>query len=328
MEKFIHSEESSMRGKTLGALALLSGILVILLIATVFLFGLTNQASAQGSSFQASLQPAALFHHGPGGFGAGGYMQGLDGEGDSYLAEALGISVDELQAAREQAVEAAIQQAVESGALSEEQADRLRDNDRIGKFGMGFFGHRIPGMGAAGAFDYQTLLAEALGISVSELESAQQAAHAAAIGDAVASGDLTQEQADLLLARHALRAIVDQQALAAEALGITVPQLQAYQEDGLRMAEILAELGLSADEFQAARQAAYEAALAQAVADGVITQEQAEALQSGTFPGQGGFGGCEGMGGGRGRHGGGMRGFPGGGSPRWSDPGTTTSGDV
>jgi len=53
-----------------------------------------------------------------------------------------------------------------------------------------------PGFGGS---DMQALLAEELGISVEELESAQQAAFEAAVAAAVDAGTITQEQADQIL---------------------------------------------------------------------------------------------------------------------------------
>jgi len=53
-----------------------------------------------------------------------------------------------------------------------------------------------PGFGSS---DMQALLAEELGISVEELESAQQAAFEAAVAAAVDAGTITQEQADQIL---------------------------------------------------------------------------------------------------------------------------------
>lgn len=65
------------------------------------------------------------------------------------------------------------------------------------KFGMGDFGFgEMHG-------EYQTYLAEALGITVEELEAAQLKAQDAMIDQAVTDGLLTQEQADLMKARRA-----------------------------------------------------------------------------------------------------------------------------
>jgi hypothetical protein len=60
------------------------------------------------------------------------------------------------------------------------------------------------------------------------------------------------------------------------------------------MPDLLEELGLTQEKFQAAMQTAYENMVNQAVKDGVITQAQADLLLSekagpgpGTFPGRG-----------------------------------------
>ncbi len=319
-----------MKVKILGIIAIFGGLLVVALLAGALFFGLTSQASAQEYTSGLGGLTTRLFHHGRGGFGGGEMMQGEPGDGDSYLAEALGISLEELQAAQAQAQEAALQQAVEQGLLTEAQADMLRERLGTGRFGFGsgMFGFGMHGKGAVSTIDFQAQLADELGISVTELETAQQAARTAAIQAAVESGDLTQEQADMMLARQALSAYLDPQALMAEALGITIDQLQTYQAEGLRMSEILADLGKSTDEFQAAHQAAHAAAIAQAVADGVISQAQADALESAVPFGPGGLGGCDGMRGGRGGRGGGMHGFPGRGAPDKYTPGATSSGDA
>jgi hypothetical protein len=100
---------------------------------------------------------------------------------------------------------------------------------------------------------------------------------------------------------------------------MTVEELQAARDAGTSMTDILTEQGLTAAEYRTALQAAYEAAIQQAVDDGVITQEQADlVLSSGmrVLPGMDAFGrdgGLEGPGGrgGRGGHGGpGMFGQP------------------
>ncbi|MFZ4847752.1 MAG: hypothetical protein ACOYL7_01310 [Caldilinea sp.] len=66
-------------------------------------------------------------------------------------------------------------------------------------------GERMFGMRGGGGMqgDHAEFLAEALGISVEALQAAQQKAHEAMLAQAVEEGALTQEKADLLLARHA-----------------------------------------------------------------------------------------------------------------------------
>jgi hypothetical protein len=90
-----------------------------------------------------------------------------------------------------------------------------------------------------GEIDFQALLAGELGISVDALNAAYETAHTSAIAGAVAAGDITQEQADLMLGRHALR---------------------------------------NSEGFQTSMTAARKAAIEAALADGTITQAQADAL--------------------------------------------------
>jgi hypothetical protein len=188
---------------------------------------------------------------------------------DEYLAEALGITSEDLQAAQEAARAAALEQAVADGLLTQEQADQLSQHD--GRFMRG--GH----FGALG--DMDELLAEALGISVEELQAAREAANAAKLAQMVEDGYLTQEQADLIAARRAVQSHMDYEGL------------------------------------QAAAQAAYETAVQAALDAGKITQEQAAQLLSDAAAapgfGQFNFGGHGGRPGGRGHGGHGGHDFPG-----------------
>jgi hypothetical protein len=180
---------------------------------------------------------------------------------DEYLAEALGITVEELQAAREAARTAAIEQALADGLITEEQAELLQEKG----FAPGF----AHWLGAHLDVDKDDLLAEALGISVDELQAARTEAREAQLAAMVEAGVLTQEQADLVAARATVQNYVDHDALA----------------------EMV--------------QSAYEEAVAQALADGAITQAQAEelleALSNFDFRFGGGFGQPFGRGG-RGHH--------------------------
>ena len=110
--------------------------------------------------------------------------------------------------------------------------------------------------------DYQALLAEALGITVEELQAAEQQAYSAALDQAVTNGDLTQDEADLMLAQQALKGYIDPEALQAKALGITVEELQAARDAGKSMSTLIDELGLTPAAVRTAQQAAYEEALA------------------------------------------------------------------
>ena len=134
----------------------------------------------------------------PGCGGNNGYQEAL--------ADALGITVEELQTAYQTAHEAAIRQAVEEGALTQEQADQILDGDFTGpRGGLGMHG----GFGMRGGFGVTNeLLADALGLSVEALESAQEQAFSAVIAQAVEDGTLTQEEADLMAARMAVNGYV------------------------------------------------------------------------------------------------------------------------
>jgi len=184
----------------------------------------------------------------------------------------------------------------------------------FGRLGQpGGFGHS----GSRGGGD--EYLAEALGITVEELQAARETAYAAYLADAVAAGEITQAQADELLARQRLSSYIDHETLVAEALGLSVDELQAALAGGQSLSDLMTAQGLTAETLQTAIQTAYEAAIARAVADGVITQAQADAYLSAS-PNFGLFGGHHGFGGGRGGHGHGG-GFS---RPDDTDPDTTT----
>lgn len=151
--------------------------------------------------------------------------------------------------------------------------------------------------------DWLTYLAEALGITVDELEDAQDRAYGAWLSDAVEEGQLTQEQADELLASRALKAYVDKDAILAEALGMTVDELEASLATR-SLSDLMTERGMDADTLQANAQAAYQAAVQRAIADGVLSQAQADEMLSGSSFNLFGRGFGEHHGGGRGHRGG------------------------
>ncbi len=141
----------------------------------------------------------------------------------------------------------------------------------------------------------EAALADALGISVETLAAAKEEAQAALLEQAVVDGKITQAQADAILsgenARGYLRDIFDKEAVetaVADALGLTVEELQAARDDGKRLPEIAAEQGVELSAVQEAAQAVREAALQQAVEDGLLTQEQADQLQNRRGGGNGG----------------------------------------
>ncbi len=134
-----------------------------------------------------------------------------------------------------------------------------------------------------GDIDHTQLLADALGISVEDLQAAREAANEAGIAQAVEKGLITQERADAMQAERELHeklmGYIDHDVLLAKALGMTPEALQAAFDDGKTLPELLESLDLDAATLHEKLAAAHEEALAQAVADGVITQEQADEMQ-------------------------------------------------
>ena len=175
-----------------------------------------------------------------------------------------------------------------------------------------------------GIIDRQSIVADALGITVEELQAAHQAGKTLpqlvaelgldleevqaniqagvteAINQAVTDGTITQEQADMMLARMELRVLVhdviDMDSIIANALGITVDELAAARAEGQHVPDLATELGLDLATVQADIQEGRTAAINQAVTDGTLTQEQADLLLShqgmgGGHRGHRGFGG-------------------------------------
>jgi polyhydroxyalkanoate synthesis regulator phasin len=161
------------------------------------------------------------------------------------LAEVLGIDVDVLEAAYEAAQQKAIEQAIADGKITQEQADAMQERGMPDGRRGGF-----PGM-AGGEY-----LAEALGITVEELQAAQQEAQQIMIDQALEDGEISQEEYDNFQLRQNL-----------------------------------------APYFEQARQTAFQNAIEQALEDGVITDEQAETYLNGDLPFGKGPGGWRGHGG-------------------------------
>ena len=138
---------------------------------------------------------------------------GIGGNHEAQLAEALGISEEELQAAYLKAANTALDQAVEQDLLTQTQADNLRQ--RLESASANGFGFHLGGRGAgilkSDTIDGEALLADALGISVEDLQAAYDKAEAAELTQAVENGQLTQEQADLMTARRAFQEYVQSQ---------------------------------------------------------------------------------------------------------------------
>jgi len=165
--------------------------------AALFAMGLVVAGVALGVAF--------VLPHGSQAAGADSpsLYRGLPGEGssvgDSYLADALGITTEELASVRQSAAATAIQKAVDDGLITQAQADALTNHQSLGARWL------MPMKGTFSGIDGEALLADALGISVTDLQAAQSAAATARLDQAIADGDITQEQADLVKARQALQ---------------------------------------------------------------------------------------------------------------------------
>ena len=217
----------------IGLIAL--GLLVVMGLSA---FTVANQVSAQGGIDQGNLRI------------------GIDNDDhEQALADELGISLKDLQAAYTSAHTAMLNDKVAAGEITQEVADEILEDlgDANRSFRMG------RGIGHVGPETLDTYLAEALGISVDQLTEARNNVFQAEIAQAVADGRITQEQADLMIARRSV---------------------QGYMAD--------------------ARTTAYQNAIAQAVTEGKITQAQADLLLANIGTGRGmGLGGRMGFGGGR-----------------------------
>lgn len=231
-------------------------------------------------------------HHGRGGHGL------IDREAArELLAEELGVTVEDLEAAHD-----AVMEAVQA-------EDGRPDRDEV-----------------------KALLAEQLGVTVEELEAAEDAVQEAMLAQLVADGTITQEELDEMLAMQELRELGkeifsrdDAQAVIAEQLGLTVEELAAAHDEGTRLSDLAEQQGVDLETVMTAVSDARTAAIEQAVADGTITQDQADILLSQDGPGFGGRG--HGGHGGRGGHGGPRGGGFGPGSTDGTN-GTSTSTDL
>ena len=230
-----------------------------------------------------------------GNHGARGQHHGLiDREAArELLAEELGVTVEDLEAAHD-----AVMEAVQA-------EDGRPDRDEV-----------------------HALLAAELGVTVEELEAAQTAVQEAMLAQLVEDGTITQEQLDEMLEMRALHDLAkdifsrdDAQAVIAEQLGLTVEELAAARDEGTHVYDLAEEQGIDMDTLMTAVSDARTAAFTQAVADGLLTQEQADLLLSQQGSHFGGFGGHGGRGGhgGHGGHGGSHRGGSGPGNGNFSN---------
>jgi len=135
------------------------------------------------------------------------------------------------------------------------------------------------------------------GISRDTLVAGLVKAHQEALAARVADGTLTQAQADQVLAnmKTSMEAMVDGKGFrpgpghmkggfgigplhdqAASLLGMSLTDLQAARQSGKSLAEIATDKGISRDTLVAGMVKAHKEALAARVADGTLTQAQAD----------------------------------------------------
>lgn len=134
---------------------------------------------------------------------------------------------------------------------------------------------------------YQEALAGKLGVSVDELQAAQEDAKTQVIDGAVASGRITEEQAERLRnaepgdlrrgfgmrMRHAIGNAFE---TAAEILGLTTEDVRQGFADGKSLNDLAAEQGVTDLEAQLITE--LTADIQAKVTDGSITQEQADRM--------------------------------------------------
>ncbi|MBV7333274.1 hypothetical protein KFU94_34580 [Chloroflexi bacterium TSY] len=144
-------------------------------------------------------------------------------------------------------------------------------------------------------------LAEEKGVEMETVKEAMKASAISQVQQAVTDGELTQEEADRLIERiesgrgfgrrgqgpgrgghrglaHGVIDRTDIQAAVAQALGITVEELKAAKDEGKTIEDLATERGLEQEQVKEAVKATLIAQVQQAVADGELTQEEADRI--------------------------------------------------
>ena len=233
------------------------GALIALMIGgSAFAFSGVSADEGIGSAVISAIADDGNLERGRGPRDGNG--RGRNGNNAEFLAAELGISVEDLEAAKDAAREAATDE-----TTREEKKE---------------------------------LFAAELGITVEELEAASEAAKDAALAEALANGDITQEEFDLIEAKEAFKAVFDKKAAMADVLGLTVEELEAAKESGAHKEALLEDAGLTREELKAAVEEAKAQALEDAVANGDITAEQAELIENAPERNRGGRNGGRGNG--------------------------------
>lgn len=226
-----------------------------------------------------------------------------DGQTVLELAEAQGMTEEEVEAALQAAAEERVQQALADGKITEEQADAMLERVANAEFpwldqtfdrnplvdGLAEFLGMTSDELKAAREDGQTLeeILESQGKTMDELKAYAQEKAEERIQQALADGKITQEQADAMLERMADggfprpgQPFGDYRPAEglAEFLGMTSDEVKDALQDGQTVEELLESQGRTMEELQAYGQAKTEDRVGQALADGKITQEQADKL--------------------------------------------------
>lgn len=207
--------------------------------------------------------------------------------GSDELAAELGLTAEAFAAAKEEAHLAAIAEAAAGGWITDEEAAELIENGRHLRLGHGQY--------YEGIIDQEALLAGALNISTTELDTAKTAIFEARLAEEVSDGRITAEEAADKMAIHEFKEALDKDAILAEALGISTSELDQARANNVTYDELLDSAGMTKDEAREAQEAAMAAAVQQAVDDGTLTEAQAEQILE--YDGCGGRDGRGGRGG-------------------------------
>ena len=139
---------------------LISGLVVLVMGAAILVF--PSPTNAQSISAETTdLQDGWMGKR-------GGVFSNIDNQNEGSLAQALGISLEDLKAAKDSAWQKTIDQALQDRLITQAQAEMLQENN-TGSKTFGVF-HRW----LIGGTDYNTKIADELGISVEELDAIRQ----------------------------------------------------------------------------------------------------------------------------------------------------------
>lgn len=218
----------------------------------------------------------------------GGVTALAHGASPAFL-EALGITEEQFDAAKDTANDAMINEADADGWITSDEASDLIENDRRLRLGRSPY--------YRGIYDKTEFLADALDVSVADIEAAKDVAKDAKIDKMIASGRVTAEQVAEYQAVHDFKESIDKDALLATALGISTSELDAYRDSATAWEDVLADVGVTEDEVKEAGSAAMAELVADAVANGELTAEQGEQiLERNGRQGRRGRGGRQGRG--------------------------------